>query len=150
VIVKRMVGADEAKRALEAAIREAAKDNVPMSFAVVDTYGEIVAAVRMDGSPARILRHAIRQAYTSGVMQRDTMSFKKQLRERDGNLDEWGDPMLTTLPGGVAIRHETEVIGGIGAGGNSLTRDREIAEVAARAIVMSDTAPDEASRGQKA
>src|ERR1700722_15805171 len=140
MLIKRMIGAAEAKRALDAAVAEATKDGQPMSFAIADSYGEIVAAVRMDGSPARILRHAIRQAYTSGVMQRDTVAFKKQLRERDGNLDEWGDAMLTTLPGGVAIRHETEVIGGIGAGGNSLTRDREIAEVAARAIVISNAA----------
>jgi glc operon protein GlcG len=101
-----------------------------MSFAIVDTYGEIVAAARMDGSPARVLRHAIRQAYTAGLMHRDTVSFKKQLQERDGNLDEWGDEMLTTLPGGIAIIYQAEVVGGIGAGGNSLERDREIAQIA--------------------
>ena len=31
-------------------------------------------------------------------MHRDTVTFKQQLGERDGNLDEWGDEMLTTLP----------------------------------------------------
>jgi glc operon protein GlcG len=139
MIIKRMIGATEAQRVLDAAIAEAQKDGVPMSFAVVDTYGEIVAAARMDGSPARIMRHAIRQAYTSGLMQRDTVSFKKQLRERSGNLDEWGDSMLTTLPGGVAIMHQKEVIGGIGAGGNSLARDREIAAIAAIAARPSMT-----------
>jgi uncharacterized protein GlcG (DUF336 family) len=129
-----MIGADEAKGALDAAIREATSDGVPMSFAVVDAYGEVVAAARMDGSPARVLRHAIRQAYTAGLMQRDTVEFKKQLQERDGNLDEWGDAMLTTLPGGVVISYEGEVIGAIGAGGNSLSRDREIAAIAVRAL----------------
>jgi glc operon protein GlcG len=98
-------------------------------------YGEVVAAVRMDGSPARVLRHAIRQAYTSGIMHRDTVTFKEQLGERDGNLDEWGDEMLTTLPGGVAIRYEGEVIGAIGAGGGkTLPRDTEIARIAVAAI----------------
>jgi len=135
MLVKRMIGADEAKRALDAAVAEAKKDNQPMSFAVADSYGEIVAAVRMDGSPARILRHAIRQAYTSGIMHRDTVTFKKQLGERDGSLDEWGDEMLTTLPGGIAIRYEGEVIGAIGAGGGvTLPRDTEIARIAVAAI----------------
>ena len=135
MLLKRMIGADEAKRALEAAVAEARKDNQPMSFAVADSYGEIVAAVRMDGSPARILRHAIRQAYTSGTMHRDTVTFKQQLRERDGSLDEWGDELLTTLPGGVAIRYQGEVIGAIGAGGGvTLPRDTEIARIAVAAI----------------
>ena len=135
MLIKRMIGAEEAQRALDAAVAEATKDGQPMSFAVADSYGEIVAAVRMDGSPARILRHAIRQAYTSGIMHRDTVTFKQQLGERDGNLDEWGDEMLTTLPGGVAIRYEGEVIGAIGAGGGkTLPRDTEIARIAVAAI----------------
>jgi glc operon protein GlcG len=136
MLLKRMIDAGEAKRAIGAAIREAAMDGVPMSFAVVDTYGEVVVATRMDGSAARVLRHAIRQAYTAGLMQRDTVEFKKQLVERDGNLDEWGDPMLTTLPGGVAILYEGEVVGAIGVGGNSLVRDQEIAAIAARAVAF--------------
>jgi glc operon protein GlcG len=135
VLTKTMIGAAEAKRALDAAIGEAAKDGQPMSFAVADSYGEIVAAVRMDGSPARVLRQAIRQAYTSGVMHRNTATFKQQLKERDGGLDEWGDDMLTTLPGGVAIFYGDEVIGSIGAGGGkTLPRDSEIAHLAVAAI----------------
>jgi glc operon protein GlcG len=136
MLLKRMIGADEAQRAIDAAIREANKDGVPMSFAVVDTYGEVVVATRMDGSAARVLRHAIRQAYTAGIMQRDTVEFKKQLVERDGNLDEWGDAMLTTLPAGVAILYEGEVVGAIGVGGNSLARDQEIAAIGAQAVAF--------------
>jgi glc operon protein GlcG len=134
MLLKRMIGAGEAKRAIDAAIREANKDGVPMSFAVVDTYGEVIVAARMDGSAARVLRHAIRQAYTAGLMQRDTVEFKRQLAERGGSLDEWGDSMLTTLPGGVAILYEGEVVGAIGVGGNSLARDQEIAAIGARAV----------------
>jgi glc operon protein GlcG len=139
MLLKRMIGASEAKRAIDA-LREAATDGVAMSFAVVDTYGEVIVGARMDGSPARILRHAIRQAYTAGIMQRDTVEFKKQLVERDGNLDEWGDAMLTTLPGGVAILYKGEVVGAIGVGGNSLARDQEIAAIGARAAAFDDSA----------
>jgi glc operon protein GlcG len=134
VLTKTMIGAHEAQCALAAALAEAERDGVPMSFAVADRYGEIVAAARMDGSPARVLRHAIRQAYTSAIMERNTVTFKQQLGERDGNLDEWGDEMLTTLPGGVAIFFGEEAIGSIGAGGNTLARDTEIAHRAVAAI----------------
>jgi glc operon protein GlcG len=130
-----MIGVAEAKRAIDAAIDAASADGQPMSFAVADSYGEIVAAARMDGSPARVLRHAIRQAYTSGSMHRNTIKFKQQLKERNGKLDEWGDEMLTTLPGGVAIYFNEEVIGAIGAGGGkALHRDSEIAHLAVAAI----------------
>jgi glc operon protein GlcG len=145
MLLKRMIDAGEAKRAIDAAISEAVMDGIPMSFAVVDTYGEVIAAARMDGSAARVLRHAIRQAYTAGLMQRDTVEFKKQLVERDGNLDEWGDEMLTTLPGGVAILYEGEVVGAIGVGGNSLARDQEIAATAARAVAFDGSAQSRSS-----
>jgi glc operon protein GlcG len=145
MLVKRMIGADEAKRAIDAAIREADMDGISMSFAVVDTYGEVIVAARMDGSAARVLRHAIRQAYTAGLMLRDTVEFKKQLVERDGNLDEWGDAMLTTLPGGVAILYEGEVVGAIGVGGNSLVRDQEIAAIAARTVAFDGSAQSRGS-----
>lgn len=130
-----MIDAGEAQRALDAAVAEAEKDGQPMSFAIADSYGELVAAVRMDGSPARVLRHAIRQAYTSGVMHRDTVAFKKQLIERNSGLDDWGDSRLTTLPGGVVIRFKGEAVGAIGVGGGiTLERDTEIALIAVAAL----------------
>jgi uncharacterized protein GlcG (DUF336 family) len=130
-----MIDAAEAQRALDVAVKEAEKDGQPMSFAIADSYGELVAAARMDGSPARVLRHAIRQAYTSGVMHRDTVAFKKQLAERNSSLDDWGDDRLTTLPGGVAIRYKGEVVGAIGVGGGvTLERDTEIAVAAVAAL----------------
>ncbi len=131
MITNRSIGADDARRLLAAAIALAQQDGVAMSFAVVDASGELLASARMDGSPAWVMRHAVRQAFTSGVMYRDTVTFKKQLGERDGNLDEWGDDRLTTLPGGVAIRFDGEAVGAIGAGGSaSYERDTEIARQA--------------------
>ncbi len=130
MITRHMLGLEEAQLAIEAAIREAEIDVQPMAFAVADSYGELIACFRMDGSPPRVLRHAIRKAYTAGFMHRGTLEFKAQFEERDSNLDEWGDMRLTTLQGGLPVRYGGEVVGAIGVGGNTIERDTEICRLA--------------------
>lgn len=137
VITRHMLGLDEAQRAIDAVVREAERDGRPMSVAVTDSYGELIACFRMDGSHPRVLRHAIRKAYTSGIMHRGTVEFKEQGRERGLDLDDWGDARLTTLQGGLAVRHEGEVVGAIGVGGNTIERDSEVCRVAVAATGLS-------------
>jgi glc operon protein GlcG len=129
-----MLGLDDATRAIDVGVRESERDGRPMAFAVADSYGELIAAYRMDGATPRILRHAIRKAYTSGLMHRGTMEFKSQFDERDSNLDDWGDRRLTTLPGGLEVRFKGEVVGAIGVGGNLPERDIEIAKIVLAAV----------------
>jgi glc operon protein GlcG len=137
MISRNMLGLGEAQRAIEAVIQEAERDGRPMSVAVTDSYGELIACFRMDGSSPRILRHAIRKAYTSGVMHRGTSEFKKQGQERQLDLDDWGDARLTTLQGGLPVVHKGEVVGAIGVGGNSIERDSEVCLVAVAATGLS-------------
>src|ERR1700733_1692564 len=133
MISRNMLGLDEAQRAIEAVIQEAERERRPVSVAVTDSYGELIACFRMDGSRPRILRHAIRKAYTSGVMHRGTLEFKKQGQERQLDLDDWGDARLTPLQGGLPVVHKGEVVGAIGVGGNSIERDSEVCLVAVAA-----------------
>jgi glc operon protein GlcG len=138
MLTRHMLGAAEAQRAIDAGIKEAEKDGQPMSFAVADSYGELIACFRMDGSPPRVLRHSIRKAYTSGIMHRGTLEFKAQFRERDSSLDEWGDMRLTTLQGGLPVRHKGEIVGSVGVGGNSVERDTEICRIAVKAMGLEE------------
>ena len=135
MLTRHMLGVDEAQRAIDAAVAEATKDKQPMSIAVADSYGELIACYRMDGSPPRVMRHSMRKAFTAGFMHRGTLEFKKQFKERDSSLDEWGDMRVTsTLQGGFPVRYKGEVVGAIGVGGNSIERDTEIAQIAIKAI----------------
>lgn len=129
MLTRHMLGLEEAQRAIDACIREAEKDGTPMAFAVTDSYGELIAAHRMDGAPPRVLRHSIRKAFTAGFMHRSTLEFKAQFKERDSNLDEWGDLRLTTLQGGIPVRYKGEVIGAVGVGGASIERDTDICRI---------------------
>jgi uncharacterized protein GlcG (DUF336 family) len=131
MLTERRLSLEEGMKAIEVVVAEASRDARPMAIAVVDKQGELICCLRMDRAAPRILRHAIRKAYTAAVMERDTTAFKQDLQERDGNLDEWGDVRLTTLQGGVAIKVDGECVGAIGVGGNTRQRDKEIAQLVA-------------------
>jgi len=109
---------------------EAARDDRFMAIAVTDEAAGLVFALRMPGCHTRVLTHAIRKAYTSAVMQRDTITFRDEDSERDKTLADWGDPMLTHLVGGVVLRRGPEWYGGLAVGGNTTDRDDEIARLA--------------------
>ena len=111
------LGLIEAEKGIAAGIQTAKSLGKAMAFAVADSAGEMIATARMDGANPRILRHSIRKAYTAALMCRHTRSFKRDLEERDGALDQWGDANLTTLPGGLVVQSGGQSVGGVGAGG---------------------------------
>jgi glc operon protein GlcG len=124
------LGLIEAEKGIAAGIQAAKALDKAMAFAVADHTGEMIATARMDGANPRILRHSVRKAYTAALMCRHTLSFKRDLKERDGALDQWGDADLTTLPGGLAVQSGDRFVGGVGAGGGGPDD-----EVVARAMV---------------
>ena len=124
-------------RAAELVFTEAEKDGRDMAFAVVDEAAGLIYAIRDTGAAARILTHAIRKAYTSATMRRDTITFRDEDIDRDKTLADWGDPNLTHLVGGCVIRIGTEWFGGVGVGGNSTERDDELARLALEVLLGS-------------
>ena len=77
------LGLIEAEKAIAAGIEAATRLNRPMAFAVADVGAEMIATARMDGANPRILRHSVRKAYTAALMCRHTLSFKRDLEERE-------------------------------------------------------------------
>ncbi len=138
------LGLTEAQKGLNAAVDAAEKAGRKMSFAVVDCHGELIAAARMDGSHARVLKHAIRKAYTAATYGRNTLIFKKELSESGRQLLEWGDLNVTTLQGGCVVKSGDMVVGGVGSGGGTL----EIDEAMARVIVRTMGFEPEEERGR--
>ncbi|HEX3484326.1 MAG TPA: heme-binding protein [Micropepsaceae bacterium] len=118
------LGLIEAEKAIAGGMAAARSLGKAMAFAVADQAGEMIATVRMDGAHPRILRHSIRKAYTSAFMCRHTLSFKRDLKERDGALDQWGDANLTTLPGGLVVQRDGKFLGAVGTGGGGPDDER--------------------------
>lgn len=127
------LGLEEAKLAIAAGEAAAEKLGIPMAFAVSDAGAELIAATRMSGAHPRILRHAIRKAYTSATMCRNTLWFRRDLEDRAGNLEQWGDSELTTLPGGLVVKSSAGFVGAVGTGGGG-KHDEEIAHIMVRAM----------------
>ncbi len=144
------LSAVEAEKAIAAGRAMAQRYGRAMAFVVADREGELIATYRMDGAAARNLRQAIRKARTAAVMARNTLTFKRDLEDRNGNLDEWGDPMLTTLQGGYvvkpvdvverqAIRMQVDatddiVLGSVACGGASNELDEDVARTMVSAM----------------
>ena len=116
--------------ASDAVYAESRIDGRDMALAVVDEAGGLVFGIRYENTATRVLTHAIRKAYTSAIMRRDTITFRDEDKDRDKTLADWGDSNLTHLVGGVVIEMDGEWFGGAAVGGNSTERDDEIARIA--------------------
>src|SRR5215468_3651316 len=132
------LGLTEAEKGIAAGIAAARALNKAMAFAVADAGAEMIATARMDGAHARILRHSVRKAYTAATMCRHTLSFKRDLEERNGALDQWGDLDLTTLPGGLVVMSDGKCVGAVGAGGGG-PDDEAVARAMVEAMGFSVT-----------
>lgn len=138
------LGLEEAEKAIAAGVAAAKRFHRPMAFAVVDPAGDLIASLRMDGAPARVMKHAIRKAYTSALMGRNTLTMKQDLVDRDNTMWDWGDDHFTTLQGGMVVKRDAftggspvpgdEVLGAVACGGGTLELDEEVARMMVRAI----------------
>jgi glc operon protein GlcG len=134
VILSESLGWSEAEQGIAAAIAATGENGRRMAFAIVDSHGDLVAAARMDGCHSRVLTHAIRKARTAAIYERNTLALKRQMRDSDRELLEWGDLGVTTLQGGLVVRAQDGVVGGVGVGGGTLAVDEEVARIVVRAM----------------
>lgn len=122
------LGLDEATRIIDSVVAHARNGGYRgVAVVVVDRGAEIIGALRMDGLAGRYFDSAHRKAYTAARMERDTAAvrdfWQEQASRGHQGPSDWNDPMLTTLPGGLAIVFEQEVIGGLGVAGGGVSGD---------------------------
>jgi uncharacterized protein GlcG (DUF336 family) len=120
---------NEAAKALDAAIEKAKALNIPVSIAIVDVGGHLVAFARLD-SVYGVLEFAIKKARTAVMFGADSdvigsiiagagVNGYGMLNSNDG---------LLTIAGGVVIKNKDgNIIGAIGSSGGTTEQDKEIA-----------------------
>ncbi len=124
------LGNEEAQRAMEAILAALTKTDNPGAMAIADEHGVPVLLMRQDGAPPRMLRRARAKAYTAANVGMNTVEFRDDaVKGQSRTLNDWGDPMMTSLQGGLAIRSKGRVVGGIAMSGNTTTRDEELASI---------------------
>jgi glc operon protein GlcG len=120
-------------RMLSAGIEKATAMGTPVSLAVVDASGELLAFMRMDGARLFSARATIKKAITSASQKLPTGYFPK---EGEVSMQIRMDGDFTNIPGGFPIVVEGQVVAGVGAGGAKTEEDVEIARAMLGALGM--------------
>ena len=122
-----MITVAQARAAVDAVVKAAEGIGIVVAIAVVDDHGDLILAHRMDGCRPRSMHMTHRKAYTAAVMDRDTLTFADDIAARNIVLSSYGQPMFSSLPGGVVIRDAAgKTLGAIGVTGPK-NRDTELA-----------------------
>jgi glc operon protein GlcG len=129
------LGLADAELARDAILAALTATDSPIALAIADEHGTPILLLRADGAPARMLSRARAKAYTAANLGLDTVVFRDEhVKAKHRTLDDWGDPLMTTLQGGIAIKVNGKVVGGIAMSGNTTIRDEALAQVGLEAM----------------
>jgi glc operon protein GlcG len=129
-----VIGQEQARAAVDAALAHAASIDLRVSVAVVDAAGWDVVVVRGDGAPGFTAGIARVKAATAVVFRRPTGDLADIKATRPDVIDAVADQLPfrpTTLRGGLPVVGDGgEVVGAIGISGGTGEQDIEVAEAA--------------------
>lgn len=125
-----------ANRIVYAAKQKAVEMGIPECIAVVDAGGNLVAFERMDGAMLIGITIAKDKAYTAAGTGYPTDELGKlaQPGALAYGLAEADQGRVMVFGGGIPLKHENELIGGIGVSGGLAPDDKSIAEAGAAAL----------------
>jgi len=138
--VKPVLTLSAAKRAVEAAEKEAVRRGATVVIAVVDDGGQLILLERLDDTQVASVEVGIGKARTAAIFRRPSKVFEDQIRE--GRVAALALPGATPLQGGIPIIIDGKVAGAIGVSGNTPQEDEDIAIVGASAISDKTTSGD--------
>ena len=131
-----MLTHDQALSLLEAARGESARVGIPMSFAVTDPYGHLLALLRLDGAPWISAEVAQGKAWTAAAYGMPSAGQKTKmdpLPNFAGALTEMTHGKFTPQPGAVPVYDGGQLLGAIGASGGTGQEDEDVCSAAVRA-----------------
>jgi glc operon protein GlcG len=135
VFQQQRLGLAEAERARDAILAALTPNDSPVALAIADDHGVPILLLRQDGAPARMLSRARAKAYTAASLGLDTVIFRDEhVKAKQRTLNDWGDPMITTLQGGLTVKAGNRVVGGIAMSGNTTARDEALAHIGLQAM----------------
>ena len=120
------VNVAQAKKIAASVIGECSKNQWNVAVAVVDNHGFLVYFERMDNTQTASMDIAVGKARAAATYRRPTRAFADVINK--------GGPATATLPGvfaspgGLPIRMEGKVIGGVGVSGVTGDQDEQCAK----------------------
>lgn len=131
-----MVSLEDARRVIAAGEHKAAEIGQPMNIAVVDEGGNLVAHVRMDGAWIGSIDISINKAFTARAFDIATKDLAENSQSGDQffgiHASNHGRVMI--FAGGIPLKRDGRVVGGVGVSGGLGKQDQAVAEAAAAAF----------------
>jgi uncharacterized protein GlcG (DUF336 family) len=131
-----MVTLNDARRVIAAAEKQAQEIGQPMNIAVVDEGGNLVAHVRMDGAWIGSIDISIKKAFTSRAFDIATkdLAENSQPGQQFFGIHVSNNGRVMIFAGGIPLKRDGKVVGGIGVSGGSGEQDQAVAEAGAAAF----------------
>ena len=126
----------EARLALDTIHTEVSRRGKAAVIAICDPHGDLIALARMDGAPLSSITIAMNKAYSAARERKSTKEIGNAARhpEKGFDIGYFGDPRFTGWGGGVPVRKNGRVIGGLAVSGLPQVEDMELAEMGAKLI----------------
>ena len=129
------VNLEQALKALNAAVAEIRKQNLPpMAVAVVDTAGLLVAFERMDNTQTGSVMVAQDKAVSAAMFRRSTKVFQDLVAGGGAGTRILGLRGASPVEGGLPLTVDGKIVGGIGLSGGSSEQDGVAAKAGVDAL----------------
>ncbi|HZQ28533.1 MAG TPA: heme-binding protein [Acidimicrobiales bacterium] len=129
------VSLELARQLVSLAARHATDLGIAVSIGVVDAGGNLVTADRMDGAPLLSVDIAVDKAWTAVSFGLPTDAWWSLIKDDPALATGMPHrPRLVIFGGGVPLRHDGAVVGGIGVSGGSAAQDVACARAAVASI----------------
>ena len=131
-----LINLKTARQVIAAAEAKAHELGQPMNIAVVDSGGNLVSHVRMDGAWIGSIDISINKAFTARAFDISTaqLSENSQPGQQFYGIQNSNHGRIMIFAGGVPLRSNGVVIGAIGVSGGSGSQDEAVATSGASAV----------------
>ena len=126
----------DARRIIAAAEKKAEEIGQPMNVAVVDEGGNLLAFERMENAWRGSIDIAQKKAWTSRAFDIETKALgeNSQSGQQFFGIHASNDGKVMIFAGGVPLKQNGTVVGGLGISGGSGEQDQAVAEAGAAAL----------------
>jgi uncharacterized protein GlcG (DUF336 family) len=131
-----MITLEVARRIIAAAEKKAEQIGQPMNIAVVDSGGNLVAHVRMDGAWIGSVDISINKAWTARAFDLPTAELAKNSQSGGQffGIHASNQGRVMIFAGGIPLKKGDAVVGAVGVSGGMGEQDQAVAEAGAAAF----------------
>jgi uncharacterized protein GlcG (DUF336 family) len=120
---------EQAERILKASILKARELGIAVCIAILDSGGHLKVFHRMDEAWLGVIDVAIKKAKTSVLFEMETQTLDNYSKAgADAHGIEFTNGQLVTFAGGIPLKVDGQIIGGIGVSGGQVTQDYAVAQ----------------------